>query len=274
MILLTKRRNYRNWFGVFDRTNNAFIDCANWEFFTDAEQRFPIVFEVVSNLFRMLLKPKMELPNPFFHELAIGCLNDLCVNKADISLKLRTADICAVCIDGIRKQQVDERILEQIVGILEGVRLQFLFRQGLGRPTKLSKIILTENNKLYLADIGNHELKLTPLYKTLYVFYLNHLQGVKLNELSDHREELMWWYGKFSISSSRKAMEASISALVDSVGSSFSEKKSHLNREIEKSLGVELSKYYKIEGARGEAFKINLSAELVMLPLDRSRRYA
>jgi hypothetical protein len=274
VVLLTEQRNTMNWFSMFDGENNAFVDCRDWEHFTEAASKYPIAYEVIANVFRTLMKPEFTLPNPYFHKQTKGCMNDLCMNKTEISLKLRTGDVCPLCINRLNKMQVDDRILDQGINIFEGIRLQVLFREGSRRPRQISEIKLTQNNKLYFTGYGNLELKLFPLQKVLYVFYLNHLNGVRLNELSDHKSELRYWYRKFSNADTNEEINLRVDELINPVGTSFSQKKSSLNNKIKLLLGDQLAQHYKIEGESGEAFKISLPSAVVSLPDDRSTTYA
>lgn len=271
VILLTNINNGYNWFSMFDGSNNAFVDCMDWERFTSAASQYPIAYEIVANIFRTLLRAEMVLPNPFFHEVARGCMNDLCLKKADISLKLRTGDVCPVCIEGLELQGVNELILDHGLAIFEGIRKQLLFKAGARSAGGPGIIELTDHNKIYFRGIGNLELKLFPLDKTLYVFYLNHLEGVRLNELNDHCEELLALYRRFSVADTNEKINASITDLINPFGGSFSQKKSRINRAISKLLGDRHANFYQISGPAGESFKINISVALVQLPEDRFR---
>ena len=274
VMLLTEQRNLANWFSMFDGKNNAFIDCADWAYFTKSPSTYPIAYEVVANILRTIMSPTLTLPNPYFHKQTIGCINDLCMNKSEISIKLRTADVCPVCVERLNEQGIEDRVLDQCIGIIEGIRSQLLFREGSRRPRQLSEIKLTDNNKFYFTAYGNLELKLYPLQKVLYAFYLNHLEGVRLNELSDHKAELLYWYRKFSNADTNEQINNRIDDLINPIGSSFSEKKSSLNNKIKTLLGEKLAQQYKIGGESGEVFKINIDSHLVILPEDRSNNYA
>jgi hypothetical protein len=42
----------------------------------------------------------------------------------------------------------------------------------------LSKLVIDNNNRIFLPDFGNIEIKLRPLEKALYILYLNHPEGL------------------------------------------------------------------------------------------------
>ena len=267
VILLTEKNNSLNWFSMFELNRNAFVHCGDWELFTDAPSQYPIAYEVVANVLRCSMKPEMELPAPYFHSESIGCMNDLCVDKKAVLLKLKTGDICKDCHEKLLEENTDEKIIDQAFNIFEGIRSQLLFRQGLKRKVKLSMITLNERRRLTFNELGNLELKLFPLPKTLYVFYLLHPEGVRLNELNDYKPELLNLYRKFSVSDSGVDIISRIDDLVDPHGGSFSQKKSQLNKIIKNLLGDTLAQHYRIEGEPGERFKINLPEHLVKIEL-------
>ncbi len=257
---------------MFELQRNAFVHCADWEIFTNAAPQYPIAYEVMANVLRCLMNPIMELSGPYSHMSAIGCMNDLCMDKKSIVLKLKTADLCAVCHTKLLEERVDERIIEQGFEIFEGIRKQFLFRQGLQKSVRPGKIELNAQRKLFLNDLGNLELKLYPLDKVLYVFYLNHLEGIRLNELSDHKQELLALYRKFSNADSDDAIKLKIDDLINPFSGSFSQKKSRINKTINNLLGPNLARYYCIAGEPGERFKINLPADLINIRIPVATR--
>lgn len=263
VILLTLRKNALNWFSAFDNNKNAFVHCADWEFYINASHKFPVAYEIVANILRMLMKLPLELPNPYVHEEPLGCVNDLCMNKKDIVLKLRTADICNDCMSKINEEKVDVKLLHQTMDIFEGIRVQLLFRQGFKKQIIPVPIVVNEQNQLLLPSLGNLEIRLTPLFKALYIFYLIHTEGVRLADLNDFKVELLSIYRKLSVRDDDEVSKRSIDDLVDAFGNSFSQKKSKINSKITEILGEPLAHFYRIEGERGEPFKINLPSHLI-----------
>lgn len=263
VILLTERPNTMNWFSMFKPERNAFVHCGDWELFTDAPAQYPIAYEVMANVLRCLMKPDFAKPQEWFHEHAVGCMNDLCLQKSDIILKLKTADICNKCQQKMLDANVPDPVLEQALRVFEGMRKQILFRGGLKRNMEPSIIKLTEQRRLFFPDLGNLELRLNPLEMTLYVFYLMNPAGVMLNALNDHRAHLLKLYRKFAVHDNPELIDSRIATLVDPLQNSFSEKKSTLNRKIKTLLGEELGSHYTIKGEPGSAFRIGLAEELI-----------
>ena len=265
VILLTERLNTMNWFSMFEPERNAFVHCGDWDLFTDAPPQYPIAYEVIANLLRCLMEPDFNNPMKSFHQPSIGCMNDLCLQKGDIILKLKTADICKDCHQGLVDAGVDDEIIEQSFLVFEGMRTQLLFRKGLKRKRDPVAIVLNHQRRLIFPDLGNLELRLTPLEKVLYVFYLMRSEGVRLNELCDHRQDLLNLYRKFAVHDDNLEIESRITSLTDPLGNSFSEKKSTLNRKIRTLLGEELGAHYTIKGEPGSAFRVGLTLDLIKI---------
>jgi len=78
-----------------------------------------------------------------------------------------------------------------------------------------------------------------------------------------HKSGLQSLYKKISVAYNNHTIEARITDLVNPFGSSFSQKKSKLNKIITELLGEPLAKFYSIEGESGEPFKINIPGNLI-----------
>lgn len=261
VVLLTDRKNDLNWFSSFDN-RNAFIHTGDWEHFTDANPRYPIAYEVVENVMQSLMNIDLtDLQNNFIHKNSKGCMNDLCQNKTQIILKLQTANICKDCILKIRLENISEEILIQVRKIFNGIRNEFIF-QTEDKPIEPIPLIVDRNGKILFPE-QNIEMRLNPLFKTVYIFYLQHTEGIRLTDLNDFKGDLLSLYQRFSVADNNETIEARINDLVDPFGGSFSQKKSKLNRIITDLLGEPLAQFYRIEGNPGEPFKINLPQNLI-----------
>ncbi len=261
VVLLTERRNELNWFSHFEN-KNCFVHTGDWEHFTDANPKYPIAYEVVENVMQSLMKiDSVTIPNAYVHTDSRGCMNDFCQNKREIILKLQTANICTDCIEKIRIEGVDPAILNQVRAIFNGIRNEFIFKTEENHSYPLP-LVVDDTGKIFLPN-QNLEIRLNPLFKTLYIFYLKHTEGVRLNELNDFRAELLSIYRKLSVTDDNQTIELRINDLVNPLGGSFSQKKSKLNKIITDLLGEPLARFYRIEGEPGEPFKINIPTNLI-----------
>ena len=263
VVLLTIRRNALNWFSHFEN-KNAFVHTGDWEHYTDAQPKYAVAYQVIENVMQSLMKiDSITIPNLNVHTDVRGCMNDFCQNKEQIILKLRTADICSDCIEKIQEEMIDQKIVNQVLEIFEGLRNELLFKQKFKKQIAPVPIVISERKQILLPQLNNLEIRLNPLFKTLYIFYLKHTQGVRLNELNDYKAELLSIYKILSVADNNQTIESRITDLVNPIGGSFSQKKSKLNKIINDLLGEPLANFYRIEGEPGEPFKINIPEHLI-----------
>lgn len=107
------------------------------------------------------------------------------------------------------------------------------------------------------------EIKFEPMLKLVYILFLSHLEGIKLKYIENHKKELIDIYNKISKSDDKDKMTKRINELTDISKNSLHEKIAKINKIIVDELGTQLAVHYQILGSAGQAYKINLSSELV-----------
>jgi hypothetical protein len=263
VVLLTKRKNALNWFSHYDNNLNSFVHTGDWEAYTKAPQRFPVAYQVAANIMRQLMKLKIDqIPNKHIHSEPIGCMNDFCQNKQQIILKLRTGDICVDCMAKMRDERIGDEVVNQVLGIFEAIRNQLLFKLGFTRNLNPKPINIDGGGNVI---IGDKEIRLDFLPKTLLIFFLSHNEGVTLNDLQSHKKELLAIYKKIRPAGE----ESSIDDLVKPYhqAGTFSVNKSRLNKKLKSELGEPLANFYYLDGNRGEAFRINISPDYITVDI-------
>ena len=263
IILLTEVSNTNNWFASLDEKMpfNGFIHTADWNHFIKCQDSFPIAFEVIALVLQKHMFNDYNEARSSVHLDPIGCINDMCLEKKDIKLKLRTADICPDCMNKL-KGKLSFAEINQALNIMESLRVKMLFSQNFKQNVPLSRLVIDNDNRIFLPDFGNIEIKLRPLEKTLYFFYLNHPDGVGLSFLRGKREEMYDIYTKLSGIGSLEEMKSRINDMVDVTKSSAFEKISKIKATFVKAIGEELAKNYYIQGGNGEVKKVLLDREL------------
>lgn len=268
VIILTDLGNDLNWFGgVSPSMTNYFIQTSNWQHFfgSSIDIRFPIAYEVISWLMRYCMFSSDREILKSTHEEPIGCIMDFCQNKSQIILKMRTGDLCENCMKTFIGKDVSPLYTRQFFETLDGIREAMTFRGRsvlFQQPSKLE--IKGYTKKIFFSELGNLELRLNPKEKTVYFLFLNHPEGINLNELSDHREELKKMYGQFSNQSNPKSIERAIELLVDPSDNDINIILSRINKKIKEAVGEPLQDFYSIRGERGEKKLIKLERELVV----------
>lgn len=267
VVLLTKRKNALNWFSAKDDYRNAFVHTVEWDSYTSIHSKYPISYQVIENVIQSSMNLDFtSVPNQYIHEPVVGCMNDLCMEKKQIIIKLQTGNICGDCIEKMQAENIDATILNQVDEIFNGIRNEMLFKKKFKKQVQPVELVIKTNKKILLPELNNLEIRLSPLFKTLYIFYLTREKGVRLNELSDFKADLLDIYRKLSnlaVDDTNSILEARIDDLINPFGESFSQKKSKINKIITDLLGESLAKYYIIDGAKGEPFKINIDKHLI-----------
>jgi hypothetical protein len=157
LIVLTELHNDANWFSTFsfqgERT--IFIHATEWENYVYCEPSYPIAYEIVMNVFdSMAYKKFPDTFMSFVHQDPIGCMNDMCGWKVDISFKLRTADICPTCLKLLTEVAEDGQ-LRQAIEIFESIRKKMLFNTNFQKPLSF------EENLPFTVAITKRKLSTT-----------------------------------------------------------------------------------------------------------------
>jgi len=143
LIVITESKNIENWFSAFspEGERTIFIQATEWDSYIYAEPEYPIAYEVIANIFQSLLSKNIgeDLYN-YAHNTPLGCMNDMCGWKPDISFKLRTGDICGDCLS-ILKEVCSNEVLSQGIMIFEILRKKMLFNAVLQKPLSFEEYL-------------------------------------------------------------------------------------------------------------------------------------
>ena len=122
----------------------------------------------------------------------------------------------------------------------------------------LSELTINTKNKLHLP-LYDIEINLEPLFKVVYVLFLNHLNGIKLKEISNHTKELHSIYSRLSPNTEIEKINKRIDDLLNTTNDSLYQKISKINKIFKNELGDKIAPYYQITGSAGQPYKINLA---------------
>lgn len=266
VFLLTEKGNDLNWFGSLDDHNNFFIQTSGWAHFLglDIDERFPIAFAVTTWILRRLIFDLKATIFNAMHQKSIGCCNDFCAQKEEIILKMRTADLCTECMELLENRNISPLITNQLFEMMEGIREGMIFRNRMVLKQSPSKLeIRGYTMRLFLVDLGNLELNFNPKERAIYMFYLNHPEGVRLSELQDHEDEIMSYYTRFTGFDEKKIIQDQLKRLLNPLDNNINEVMSRIKAKLRDSLGEKMMKPYLIDGSKGENKQISLDREFV-----------
>jgi len=115
-----------------------------------------------------------------------------------------------------------------------------------------------------LLDYNKLEIEMTPLQKTLYIFFLKNKDGVKLKELSSFRKELIDIYCTVGNRLDMDQVKKSIYDLTDARSNSVNEKCSKIKEAFLSKIDDSIANQYYITGYRSENKRITLDRSLVI----------
>ena len=198
-------------------------------------------------------KRKRKLLNVFWNSSSRAMLDEMADESYEESLLESTASAVSQEADDVKKA------IEKL--LLTGFPVEVI-KSWLEQGVKLSRLRITRQFKILLVDYDK-EIKMGPLPKTIFLFYLCHPEGVKFSYLQDYVDELRHIYGRLCRNDDPEKMERSIASLVEPFNNSISEKVTAVKNAFLKQISEEITKHYCIRGAQGEKKGIALDRSLV-----------
>lgn len=269
VVLLTDIGNDQNWFSASDEFgNNHFVHTADWDYFLGMgypiDTRFPIAYEVAITLLHKQVSSTYDELRHLVHNKPIGCISDMCVDKTQILLKMRTGDICPSCIDKIKETQVPKSMVKQVMDILKGIQESMTFRSRsdyLNTPSRME--LRGHMQKVFLTDLGDLEVRLTPRQRTLYLFFLQHPEGVMLSHLQEYRDEIEVLYQRFANAGQNHLIQSALDNLLEPYSETMGTELSRIRAAFRSAVGKDMAEQYIIGGEQGEVKRIILDRDLV-----------
>jgi hypothetical protein len=266
VVMLTEYANEFNWFSGADKSGkrNMFIQTGGWEQYGFPDFRYPVAYGLATIPLDLLLFDTFEEQVAYAHRDPKGCIYDLCLDKRQISLKLRTGDICPECRQLIIGRKIDSHYVDQAFSVFEGIRARIIFRLGINGESKASRLIIDRDKRLFiLADYANQEIGLYPMEKAVYHFFLNHPDGIPFADMPRHYNELYDLYENYSISDKIATLKNRIVNICENKNDCLSQTITKIRQKIELAVPENMVSHYVIGGETGMKRKIKLDRSLV-----------
>lgn len=129
---------------------------------------------------------------------------------------------------------------------------------------RLSRLTITPQNRIYLSDYGNREIKLDHLSKAVYFLFLRHPKGIRFKELSDYHDELLDIYLRITGRDSLEDIHKSIDDIVDPLNNAINVKVSRVKSAFRSAVSDRVARHYYIDGIGGMPKKVSLDRKLII----------
>ena len=266
VILLTSYNNKLNWFSASNPQGprDHFVHTEDWDFFLGSDRRFPIAYQIASGILKKLVFTNYEDLGAHWHHDPRGCMLDFCQEKAQVTFKMRTGDICPDCLKLFSSRGVSSMVMEQVFRIIDGIRLQMIYKNRFVINREVPALLIEGRQKnIVFPDMGNLMVRLNPLEKALYLFFLNRNEGVQISHLSDYRDEIFAIYSSISNADNQLTQMIRINDLVNPLSNSVSEKISRIKRKFVDALGDDIAANFIISGENAAPRRIPADRSLI-----------
>lgn len=181
-------------------------------------------------------------------------LYDLC---DDIDDEVESAPISSPELD-LLAQEAKEAIDKLL---LSGFSAEVI-KGWLDQKVKLSRIRITKRDKILLVDY-DIEVKMGPLPKTVFLFFLRHPEGMRFVDLQDYKQEIYDIYSRLAVSDDLDKIKRSVDLLTDPFDNSINEKCTMIKYAFQKVVKDDIASNYYVSGKQGHVMKIPLDRTLV-----------
>ncbi len=135
-------------------------------------------------------------------------------------------------------------------------------------PDKLSPIVVNSNTDIVLPHYDELNVKMPALHKAIYILFLcHHNDGIVLKDFDHYRNELMNIYSVVMPGRDEHLAQVTIDNLCNPLNNTLSEYISKINRRFKTVIKKQdIAEHYCIKGKKGQAYRVNISPELLSLP--------
>jgi hypothetical protein len=267
LIILSPVRHDLNWFSGAS-SKNIFVDTRGWEYITESDSKYGIAYQITENIFQLLIGIEYDnaITDPNVHHTSIGCINDMCMTKMEVISKLRSAYICVSCQKRALNKNVSKVILLQIISTIQKIRDGLMnFDLIIKTVEPLPTVVDIDG----VVTIGKNEIKLQAVLKTLFIFYLSNIDGVKNGvkvdslEERENKQKLTNIYKAIKKGWKRETVE-SLCIPQNVPGSTFPKVRTETNKYLINELDKVLSEFYVINNFREPDYNIYK----ILLPIE------
>jgi hypothetical protein len=166
---------------------------------------------------------------------------------------------------------VEEKEIEEILANLQntvrelrlrGVALGAI-REIIDNQEPLSSLVITDDLRIFLPAYNNIEIVMSAQIKALYFLFLNHPEGIVLQNIEEYHSELINYYKQTSKGVLTPKMEESIRRLEVYGNNQINVLLTRIREAFCFKFDEHLARNYYVSGEKGEVYGIPLNPELI-----------
>ena len=197
-ILLTNQLNENNFFTWCEPNfRNIFIQTSNWELFfgEDTQSDFPVMYEINAWILRSIAFNDYQEMKSSISRSYNGDLMDLCENKEQITLKMRSAYISGKLLNKLADEKMGKYLeIKFVIDQFERIRLGLLNREMcklFNTPVHLNfSYDINDKHFISIKEFGNLNLGLDLSERVLYRLLLENEREIHYENMHKFKGEI------------------------------------------------------------------------------------
>lgn len=259
LVLLSGSPDEMYWYNSkFVAGNDGIVHTCHWDryFNFPVDPIYPVMYEITAWALRSRLFGSFAEAARYAHPNPRGCFMDLCLNDSDVTLKMRTGDICPECQKLIRDKALPISFVNQILHIWGIIGEKLSCRNTADFLNEVSPAEINFSQKEIFLPVYDAKVELMPIQMAVYAWFLKRgKSGVLLRDLTGNmlEKELLPVYLKLYRGSDIEEARRTVLNLADMNTNSMMQVISKIRKKFLDSLGSEqLAGHYFISKTNDE----------------------
>ena len=185
----------------------------------------------------------------------------------DICKSASVAEDIAVDPDEERSLIDTERILRELRENVRKLRLEgvslMAIHEFIDKQEPLSRMVITEDYRIFLPDYNNMEIEMGALPKAVYFLFLRYPEGIIYKHMPDYYNELLGIYKQLRPNTDDARLNLTVTKVVNPLGNALNENIARIRKAFIDKFDEHLANNYIITGERGLQYYIPLDRELI-----------
>ena len=160
-----------------------------------------------------------------------------------------------------------ERILRELRENVQKLRLEgvslMAIHEFIDKQEPLSRMVITEDYRIFLPDYNNMEIEMGALPKAVYFLFLRYPEGIIYKHMPDYYNELLGIYKQLRPNTDEARLNLTVTKVVNPLGNALNENIARIRKAFIDKFDEHLANNYIITGERGLQYYIPLDRELI-----------